>query len=143
MAAAALLHLLDLLLLQLDLLRCLLSNPHEGPARQLTLQLTPSNLVLPLNRARVLGSSDKWPPQLLVSQWAQVSATPLEECLEGLAPQLSNNHRRTLWLARPMRAAPRAIHGVREAVRRMRRPLPSVWTTTRATCRSVAGIWIN
>lgn len=64
MAAAALLHLLDLLLLQLDLLRCLLSNPHEGPARQLTLQLTPSNLVLPLNRARVLGSSDKWPPQL-------------------------------------------------------------------------------
>lgn len=63
-AAAALLHLLDLLLLRLDLQRCLLNNPHEVPARQLTLQLTPSILVLPLNRARVLGSLDKWPPQL-------------------------------------------------------------------------------
>lgn len=58
-AVAALLHLLDLLLLQLGLLRCPLNNPHEVPARQLTLQPTPSNLVLLLNRVRVLDSLDR------------------------------------------------------------------------------------
>lgn len=131
-AVAGLLHLLDLPLLQLGLLRCPLNNHHEVPARPLTLQPTPSNLVLPPNRARVLGSSDRWPLQLrkldpflrfislpflivlldydstngmsmdhnadiiiVVWQWVQVSATLLEECLEGLAPQLSNNKRTT------------------------------------------------
>ena len=63
-AVPALLHLLDLLLLQLGLLPRPLNNPHEVPARQLTLQRTPSNLVLLLSRGRVPGSSDRWPLQL-------------------------------------------------------------------------------
>ncbi len=61
MAVADLLHLLDLLLLQLG---PPLSNPHEVPAQQLTLQPTLSNPALPHNRARVRGSSDRWPQQL-------------------------------------------------------------------------------
>ena len=65
---------------------------------------------------------------------------PLEECLEGPAFRLSNNKRTPLWLARPVIAV---TLGVREAVRLTQKPLPSVWTKTRATCRSVAGIWIN
>lgn len=180
MAVAALLHLLDLLLLQLGLLRHPLNNPHEVPPRRLTLQPTPSNLVLPLNRARALAFSDRWLLQLrelnpllsfislpffnfqlvydftyyiiiehkadimiVVWQWARVSAMPLEECLEGLAPQLSNNKRTALLLAKPTRAALKATCGVLEAVRRTQKPLPSVSTRTKATCRSVAGIWIN
>ena len=132
MAAADLLHLLDLLLLQLGQLRSPLNNPHEVPAQQLTLQPTLSKLVLPHSRVRVLGSSDRWPQQLrkldpflrfislpfsiveldcdpnedddmdhsadittVVWQWAQVLVTPLEECSEDLALQLSNNKRTT------------------------------------------------
>ena len=78
-----------------------------------------------------------------VWHWAQVSVTPLEECLGGLAPQPNNKQRTMLWLARPTRAALRALPGVLEAARRMRRPLPNVWTKIRAICKSVAGIWIN
>lgn len=63
MAVAALLRLLDLLLLQLGLLLHPLNKLHEVPAQQLTLQPTPSNPVLPLSRVRVLGSSDRWPLQ--------------------------------------------------------------------------------
>ena len=78
-----------------------------------------------------------------VWHWAQVSVTPSEECLEGLAPRPNNKERTTLWLARPTRAAPRALPGVPEAARRMRRPLRSVWTKIRAICKYVAGTWIN
>lgn len=63
-AVAALLHLLDLLLPQLGPPRRPLNNPHEVPAPQLTLQPTPSSLVLPPNRGRVLGFLDRWPLQL-------------------------------------------------------------------------------
>ena len=63
-AVAALLHLLDLLLPQLGPLRRPLNNPHEVPAPQLTLQPTPSSLVLPPNRGRVLGFLDRWLLQL-------------------------------------------------------------------------------
>ena len=79
----------------------------------------------------------------VVWHWAQVSVTPSEECLEGLAPQPNHKHRTTLLLARPTRAALRVLPGVPEAARRMRRILPSVWTKIRAICKSVAGIWIN
>ena len=63
-AVVALLHLLDLLLLNLGRRRRPLNNLHEVLARQLTLQPIPSNLVLPLNKARAPGSSDRWPLQL-------------------------------------------------------------------------------
>lgn len=63
-AVAALLHPLVLLLRQLSLLGRPVNNPQEVPARQLTLQPTPSNLVLPLNKAKALGSSDKCSLQL-------------------------------------------------------------------------------
>ena len=61
---AALLPLLDLLLLHLGPLRRPLSKPHEVPAQQLTPQPTLSNLEPPPNKGKVLGSSDKWPLQL-------------------------------------------------------------------------------
>lgn len=63
-AVAALLHPLVLLLRQLSLLGRPVNNPQEVPARQLTLQPTPSNLVLPLNKAKAPGSSDKCSLQL-------------------------------------------------------------------------------
>ena len=78
--------------------------------------------------------------QLGITDNEMIIQMPLEECLEGPVFRLSNNKRIPLWLARPVRAV---TLGVREAVRRTQKPLPSVWTRIRATCRSVAGIWIN
>ena len=60
---AALRLLLDLLLLQLGLLRRPLSNPHEVPAPQPILQPTLNKLALRLSKVRALGSSDRWPLQ--------------------------------------------------------------------------------
>ena len=78
--------------------------------------------------------------QLGITDNGLIIQMPLEECLEGPAFRESNNKRIPLWLASPVIAV---MLGVREAVRLTQKPSPSVWTKTRATCRSVAGIWIN